>query len=692
MRLSPSRLVILAAIAVVTLVPPGASVAETHDVSSPAPGVPVRADAATRPGPPQQDGRSAPRRLHVLGDDMVFRRGRSADLPMAKPRSPARIKLLAARVYVGSVPQKAMSTKETKSLLQDTAKWFHATSRGRQSMHSRVTRWIRLPLTRSSMCGGEFAMAPTVARAVRAAGYGLGGTNRLMMLMPQCGGTSSGEVDGPLTWIREARPNLPILAHELGHNLGLTHANSAICRVGDLRVTLSKKCASQEYGDLWDAMGISERPYSVAVLARLGWAGKILTPAGSGTFTLADAEHSGHAVQGMRVAANARRSYWLEFHPQTVSFGSSPTIVGAAGVQIRLDTGARSLRILDALPGTAHPYLSFPDPDFVDVTLPVGSSFTTPENIRITVTAQDGSSAQVQISRGQKASAPDTPVLRAAISQYGGGHDLYLDPPASDHGQVVLGYRVTSLPSGTVSFVHDPAGLQRVLTLQDHLGSAYAVSAVNQAGSSSPTASLAARAAAPVASISSPVAGASIDGHTVQVAVAASPDVVTGSPVSSVTACLFHGDGNCYVNARVEDQTAPYAMTLQQPSAGLQTLEVVVTDVEGNSVRLTQPVTVLGMPPSLTVTSPANGETTGTDVHVVGTATPNASTGSPLAFVNVDLWAADGHQAANGYAEGGGAFDVLLTGVPAGSYTLVVRAYDAADEWAEVTRAVTVAP
>ena len=51
-------------------------------------------------------------------------------------------------------------------------------------------------------------------------------------------------------------------------------------------------------------------------------------------------------------------------------------------------------------PGNPADYLTYPDPDFVDVALPVGSTFTTPHGVRITLKAQGATTATVHITVG----------------------------------------------------------------------------------------------------------------------------------------------------------------------------------------------------------------------------------------------------------------------------------------------------
>ncbi len=63
-----------------------------------------------------------------------------------------------------------------------------------------------------------------------------------------------GDIAGPETWIN-GYVQLRVMAHELGHNFGVHHANSLQCSVSGMRVALSTDAncpfnsASDEYGD-----------------------------------------------------------------------------------------------------------------------------------------------------------------------------------------------------------------------------------------------------------------------------------------------------------------------------------------------------------------------------------------------------------------------------------------------------------
>src|SRR4029079_7330743 len=89
-----------------------------------------------------------------------------------------------------------------------------------------------------------------------------------------------------------------------------------VCRMGALRVPLGGRCHSVEYGDSWDAMGHSNASFSVPVLSRLGWSGAVATASTSGSYRLADVEHPGRALQGVRVPVGGRVTYWVEEQPR----------------------------------------------------------------------------------------------------------------------------------------------------------------------------------------------------------------------------------------------------------------------------------------------------------------------------------------------------------------------------------------
>jgi hypothetical protein len=377
------------------------------------------------------------------------------------------------------------------------------------------------------------------------------------------------------------------------------------------------------------------------VLQRLGWAGKVRTATRSGTWRLRDAEAARSGVQGLRVKVSRKVSYWLEYHTTDVATakqrGTFP-ISGTPGLQIRLDTGKRSLQLLDAAPGNPDSHLSFPDPDLVNATLPVGSSFTTPQKVRITLVSQDSRTATVRVTFGRAAGVPDPPLLVAAVATGGASAhqaDLIVQRGAGDNGQVVLGYLATRYPGGETTFLPDPGGQHSRFTV-DYDGKAaeqWSLRAVNQVGSSAESAKVDEHVPAPVLTITSPAAGAAVPGPTVHITVDAKPDPLSGSPVDSMTICL---DQDC-----AYDSEAPWAADVMTGDAA-HTVRVTAYDADGNEGLASIPITVVPAPPTVQIATPAEGGVVpvGEAFSVSATPTPNPTSGLPIDHVEFSIYLA----------------------------------------------------
>ena len=122
--------------------------------------------------------------------------------------------------------------------------------------------------------------------------------------------------------------------------------------------------------------------------SRLGWLQSSTTVTSTRTVTLAPYEdragREGDPYPGRRA------TYWLEYRTRTGADSVMPA--GTAGVQIRLQSSSGQTQLLGAAPGTI-----VGGRDFVDSHLPAGSSWTTPEHVRIRVTSQTSAGATVEI-------------------------------------------------------------------------------------------------------------------------------------------------------------------------------------------------------------------------------------------------------------------------------------------------------
>ncbi len=150
----------------------------------------------------------------------------------------------------------------------------------------------------------------------------------------------------------------PVLAHELGHNLGLEHAKALVCTRADVALNgLPRGCSVTEYGYPWDVMAASAPDRAGSLSApqaiRLGFlrAGQFASVAsGSRTLTLAP-RAAATGVRAVEVADPVSKArYYVEYRARVgrdkVLYKNVP-----AGVRIvRLDAGGRGSMVLDATP------------------------------------------------------------------------------------------------------------------------------------------------------------------------------------------------------------------------------------------------------------------------------------------------------------------------------------------------------
>lgn len=531
---------------------------------------------------------TAARTAHVVSTSLDSRgvspdrRGEVVATSLDGRGAPSSIHLLAARLYWGDRPPAYPSTTRARSDLSQTAAYFERVSRGRESFDYSLTRWIHVPATRSTMCSRQGASARIARAALTRAGYHPARYNRLMLLTEQCNAAVSvAQEPGTTTWIRFRDPGLATLVHELGHNLDLAHAYGLVCRQGGLRVPLGGTCHQVEYGDSWDAMGHSRASFSLPTLTRLGWAGAVATPTTDGTFTLADVEHSGSSLQGLRIPVGDGVTYWVEYQPEhSAQIGRS-----IPGLMVRRQVGDGPVDIVDASPGNPAG-IAFPDRDLANPALPAGSSITTPEGLRIT-TVSVGARATVQVEFGQAASAPAAPTVTFAALLGSGAYRVQWQPPA-DNGQIVLGYRVTAQPSGVATFVRSPGAYRTsaVVTIARRAPlQTFTVEAVNQAGWSPTSPAVSGEAYGPVVTLNSPSPGAHVHGSFTVTFQGAADKQTHAQPVRGWAEV---GGTTC----GVVDGAGPYTITCADVPHGRRTLSVHVTNDNGATTDVSTHVVV----------------------------------------------------------------------------------------------------
>jgi hypothetical protein len=172
-----------------------------------------------------------------------------------------------------------------------------------------------------------------------------------------------------------------------------------------------------------------------------------------------------------------------------------------------------------------------------------------------------------------------------------GAYRVHWQAPA-DNGQIVLGYRVTALPSGTTPFVRSPGGYRTSVRLAPgKVGSgvpSFRVRALNQVGWSSASAPVTAAAYGPTVTVTSPAAGDRVRPRFT-VTLDATADSRTHAAPTAAWAEI--GSSEC----TSEDGAGPYTLSCDGTGRGSQTLTVHVTNTYGITTDVTVPVTIKGL-------------------------------------------------------------------------------------------------
>jgi Big-like domain-containing protein/gametolysin peptidase M11 len=257
---------------------------------------------------------------------------------------------------------------------------------------------------------GEGCPVETWASKARAAaaedGFVRTNYDHVVYVFPEqssCGGwTGLGEIPGGQSWINGSL-STRVIAHELGHNMGLHHASSLSCTSGGAPVTFSSTCTPDEYGDPFDVMGKKLRHNNAWHMRQTGFmpAGNERTVSADGTYTLTSAIARGSGAQLLRVPRGDTGLYYdLELRSSGGVFEDYlSTDPAVQGVTVHLDPDVEEITqsfLLDTTPGSSS--------GTADAALAAGRTFTDGD-LSISVLSVSGTTAKVSVAT---APPPDT--------------------------------------------------------------------------------------------------------------------------------------------------------------------------------------------------------------------------------------------------------------------------------------------
>jgi hypothetical protein len=256
--------------------------------------------------------------------------------------------------------------------------------------------------------------AQLAAAAIDPVAYNPANFNEIIVTSPDidnCNWIGLAEISGKQVWVAGSWFTLQTVAHELGHTLGLDHANTADCTdTQGLPATFGPQCGLLEYGDPFDAMGQGTKGsghFSAPEKQRLGWmTTRLVTVTQSAELDLSPLEApSATTPQAAQVNDLSGDHFWLEYRtPIGVDNFISPSVpngLKGSGVQIRFAPSGPTKLPIDGfllLDGTATSAAASRSTggDFADAALVVGVTYHL-DTAAITVTSTTPTTAHVSI-------------------------------------------------------------------------------------------------------------------------------------------------------------------------------------------------------------------------------------------------------------------------------------------------------
>ena len=332
-----------------------------------------------------------------------------------------------------------------------------------------------------------------------------------------CGWAGLGYMPGSVVYI-DNYFQLSVVAHELGHNLGVHHASSLRCIVNGQAVAFANAngaCSSSEYGDPYDIMGSSSTNQQDAFHKyQSGWLGSVSGPriqtiTQSGDYTVnplelssgvamllipgvtsgSDTNNSPATNLGQDFALDLRQPYGTQFD----AFPSNSPAVGGVEVHLVQAPGTGSpvqTQLIDTTPQTSS---------FLDAALTQGNTFTDfADGITITnegMTPLVGATVHVTLGASSPDTTPPSAVGSLSATVAAGPVVTVAFAAATDDGGIASyrvardGTQIASLPATTTSYADWTAG-PGVHT--------YAVTAVDLSGNVGATTTTTATVPAPV--------------------------------------------------------------------------------------------------------------------------------------------------------------------------------------------------
>ncbi len=335
----------------------------------------------------------------MLRDDAKYKFYGAAEFLMDEPNalSIGNKTLLFIRVDFSDKIGAPITATAADRLLKASQTFFTRSAGGKMTLSKwAVLPTVRMPQTHAYYAQGNnyMSMLGDACNVIRSRGFDCTKYDFYSIyfskLQPGWGGR--GYVGAPGIWINgNAQPY--VLCHEMGHNMGLWHANFIVSQETP-PVSYGGRGVIEEYGDLYDLMGRSYDEkvfdYNLNEKQRLLWvnppaevaAGKYLLSPIDGNITSKDSP-----IYGFKIPYNAARTHWYYF-----SFRSRPVASEYIGGAVEVHM---TYNIYDSVNSTHYldtkPFGGGRDP------IKLGNSFAA-SKYTVTFVAIDGGRAVVTVN------------------------------------------------------------------------------------------------------------------------------------------------------------------------------------------------------------------------------------------------------------------------------------------------------
>lgn len=537
-----------------------------------------------------------------------------------------------------------------RDLLNNTIDdYYQENSYGKVGFSGDVYGWYQIPINAADCNYGPVVSAANAAAApdIDYSQY----THRSIYfhpVYPNCPYAGFASIGGTGTYIGVATPY--VFGHELGHNLGLNHAQYYPCDppfTDIYYVFYNTACQPVEYGDFYDIMGSFYPGHFTAShkeFIRFFDPGMIQTvPPGTHEYVLEPVETATQGLKAIKVLRGEKTVYgkddylYVEYR-QPLGFDASYMNAGRDvydGAVLHVLGATQSYSgLFDPTPAHRSPYTS---------TLPVGSSYTDPmSGTTIQTIGQTADALDVLVTTGRTdLTNPNVGIVEPGwYETVSGTINVGVnasDPSGINHVDFQIGSKATpilatrtnppyemsldttTLPNGLNYIVvtgYDGAGQSAGLP-GNWLTTSRAITVANDDTIS------------PTVSLTTPTPGGSVTSGAVNFSADASDNV-------GVWKVEFYIDGSS--TPTLIDMAAPYAGQTNIFSIGSHTIKAAGYDLAGN--RVDTPLTTFSIVddtvwPTVTLLTPSTNDAVSGNVHV--TFTKNDDSGYlNLSFLMVD--------------------------------------------------------